>query len=244
PLLIVLVVALLIIGLIVMFYGREIGGGMEIVSLARDLTKFQNETIPALERDFPFDAALPPLFDEDLFQRYCRVRDTVGRQLQPALPRIQGLIRERDEGKPNARAAFRGLNDVGPQLRVMLATYGTSLRANQMSPDLFQYAASQSWGAAALAYDRKDPKSVGLFQEMVVRAHEWMGGETEQDVDTFVKNVYDEVEPHLILANPYETWDMIVGSWTEWTNVPEAFVVDILARFDPADLQKQLPQAE
>ena len=140
------VLAVVILGVVFLVYRAEIRGLSRAFFTVHSVRLFVNTKAPALLKDFPFEPEKPPVFNADLFQRYCKARETIGNNLKPLLDDLPLLE------KMSVTNSFSSLRTASVEMAPVLTDVQSFflslepiLRENKLSVQEFRWVAIQSW---------------------------------------------------------------------------------------------------
>ena len=223
----VLILVIIVVAVLFMFRG-EIKGLAEAAKTAQSAQQLMEQDIPSLRNEFPFDKKSPPAFDAQLFGRYCQARQEMADPVAVLLTRM-GDVRSLRGLERNPRAVLKKFGDLGDNIRDVLNAMAPALRRAQMSPETFQWVATQTWGQIAEAAIRGDYDAVAAIQNLRDTASELGVNSKIRDADTqqFAEGLLDHLGSRYELSGSSQAWGVVQGQWSQWNGAPEAALIDM-----------------
>lgn len=224
----ILIIIVVTGGLLLMF-GKNIKAALDTARLAKKAQNLIQKDAQALLRDFPFDPQDPPAITEDLFLRYCQVRQTLGRMIDPILPTLLELQGTRVQSFKDAAQLAQTLGPALGQIETFIESVEPTFRANRLSIELYRYTAIQTWGNIALAGQRNEPR-VEILMESAMQEFTALTGKSprETSMQEISQIMLEQLGGEFQALNADATWRVIEENWSAWTVETSGHILDMV----------------
>lgn len=219
-----LVVMVVAIAISYFFLRDDIERGVEVTRTVLAIRSLAKDEVPALRAEFPFDPAGPPTFDADLFRRYCTAREQMAQGFQPLVAQVAAM---RGLPKIDASKPERALEQLGPlaeAARQAMQSVAPALRQARLSPEAFQWIATQTWGLAAEAAERNDWQGISAIEALRDTATE-MGMFPQargKEAGELAAILLDHLDARYELAGRSRAWQVVLAHLEAWRSAPPA----------------------